>query len=92
MSSLFLLIGVIWFTLLVISAFLVIFIAPIDVVIFNNRTDLYITSILQATIAILIVLMLIVFLNYLKKTLHPKKIAYRIISIFYYYYIINSIN
>ena len=67
MSNLFLLIGVIWVTLLAISAFLVIFIAPIDIVIFNNRTDLYITSIVQATIAIVIVLMLIAFLNYLKK-------------------------
>ena len=74
MSSLFLLIGVIWFTLLVISAFLVIFIAPIDIVIFNDRKDLYITSILQATIAILIVLMLIVFLNYLKKLYIQKKL------------------
>ncbi|HEX7141074.1 MAG TPA: hypothetical protein VF222_01210 [Nitrososphaeraceae archaeon] len=74
MSSLFLLIGVIWITLLVISAFLVIFIAPIDIVIFNNRTDLYITSILQATIAILIVLMLIAFLNFLKKIYIKKKL------------------
>jgi len=74
MSSLFLLIGVIWITLLVISAFLVIFIAPIDIVIFNNRTDLYITSILQATIAIVIVLMLIVFLNFLKKLYIQKKL------------------
>jgi len=74
MSSLFLLIGVIWFTLLAISAFLVIFIAPIDIVIFNNRTDLYITSIVQATIAIVIVLLLIGFLNYLKKLYIQKKL------------------
>ena len=74
MSSLFLLIGVIWCTLLAISAFLVIFIAPIDIVIFNNRLDLYITSILQATIAITIVLILIVFLNYLKKLYIQKKL------------------
>jgi hypothetical protein len=74
MSNLFLLIGVIWFTLLGISAFLVIFIAPIDIVIFNDRKDLYITSILQATIAVLIVLMLIVFLNYLKKLYIQKKL------------------
>ena len=74
MSNLFLLIGVIWCTLLVISAFLVIFIAPIDIVIFNNRLDLYITSILQATIAITIVLILIVFLNYLKKLYIQKKL------------------
>ncbi len=72
--NLFLIIGVIWFTLLAISAFLVIFIAPIDIVIFNDRKDLYITSILQATIAILIVLMLIVFLNYLKKLYIQKKL------------------
>jgi hypothetical protein len=74
MSNLFLLIGVIWCTLLAISAFLVIFIAPIDIVIFNNRLDLYITSILQATIAITIVLMLIVFLNYLKRLYIQKKL------------------
>lgn len=74
MSNLFLLIGVIWCTLLAISAFLVIFIAPIDIVIFNNRIDLYITSILQATIAITIVLILIVFLNYLKKLYIQKKL------------------
>ena len=73
MSNLFLLIGVIWVTLLAISAFLVIFIAPIDIVIFNNRTDLYITSIVQATIAIVIVLLLIGFLNYLKKLYIQKK-------------------
>lgn len=74
MSNLFLLIGVIWCTLLAISAFLVIFIAPIDIVIFNNRSDLYITSILQATIAITIVLMLIAFLNYLKRLYIQKKL------------------
>jgi hypothetical protein len=74
MSSLFLLIGVIWCTLLAISAFLVIFIAPIDIVIFNNRLDLYITSVLQATIAITIVLVLIVFLNYLKRLYIQKKL------------------
>jgi hypothetical protein len=74
MSDLFLLIGVIWCTLLAISAFLVIFIAPIDIVIFNNRSDLYITSILQATIAITIVIILIVFLNYLKKIYIQKKL------------------
>ena len=74
MSNLFLLIGVIWCTLLAISAFLVIFIAPIDIVIFNNRLDLYITSIIQATIAITIVLILIVFLNYLKKLYIQKKL------------------
>ena len=74
MSDLFLLIGVIWCTLLAISAFLVIFIAPIDIVIFNNRLDLYITSLLQATIAITIVIMLIAFLNYLKRLYIQKKL------------------
>jgi hypothetical protein len=74
MSNLFLLIGVIWCTLLAISAFLVIFIAPIDIVIFNNRLDLYITSILQAPIAITIVIMLIAFLNYLKRLYIQKRL------------------
>lgn len=74
MSSLYPLIGIIWCTLLAISAFLVIFIAPIEIVIFNNRLDLYITSIIQATIAVMIVLLLIVFLNYLKKFYIRKKL------------------
>ncbi|MGE0243672.1 MAG: hypothetical protein AB7F53_07540 [Nitrososphaeraceae archaeon] len=74
MSSLYPLIGIIWCTLLAISAFLVIFIAPIEIVIFNNRLDLYITSIVQATIAVMIVLLLIVFLNYLKKFYIRKKL------------------
>ena len=79
MSSLFLLIGVIWFTLLAISAFLVIFIAPIDIVIFNNRTgfvynfnitgnDSYIDSINVDSL-----------FELFKEALHPKKITYRII-------------
>lgn len=74
MSSLYTLIGIIWCTLLAISAFLVIFIAPINIVIFNNRLDLYITSIIQATIAVTIVLILIVFLNYLKRLYIQKKL------------------
>jgi hypothetical protein len=52
---------------------LVIFVAPIEIVIFNTRTDLYITSIVQAVTAIVIVLMLIIVLNYLKRTYLKKK-------------------
>ena len=74
MASLYTLIGIIWCTLLAISAFLVIFIAPINIVIFNNRLDLYITSIIQATVAVTIVLLLIVFLNYLKRLYIQKKL------------------
>jgi hypothetical protein len=74
MASLYTLIGIIWCTLLAISAFLVIFIAPINIVIFNNRLDLYITSIIQATIAVTIVLILIVLLNYLKRLYIQKKL------------------
>ncbi|HET7642768.1 MAG TPA: hypothetical protein VFK40_04615 [Nitrososphaeraceae archaeon] len=74
MASLYTLIGIIWCTLLAISAFLVIFIAPVNIVIFNNRLDLYITSIIQATIAVTIVLILIVLLNYLKRLYIQKKL------------------
>ena len=81
MSSLFLLIGVIWFTLLAISAFLVIFIAPIDIVIFNNRTDSvynfnstgndsYIDSINVDSL-----------FELFKEALYSKKITYRVIII-----------
>ena len=75
MSSPFQLIAIIWTTVLVISAFLVIFIAPIEIVIFNNRTDMYITSFVQASIAVVIVGLLIIFLSYLKKVYVQKKLS-----------------
>ena len=74
MNGLYSLILVIWITLLVISGFLVIFIAPIEIIIFSDRLDLLITSIIQALIAIIIVLMLIAFLSYLKKIYLQKKL------------------
>ena len=73
MSNLFFLIGTIWCIILAISFFLVIFVAPIEIVIFNTRMDLYITSIVQAITAIVIVLILIVILNYLKRKYLRKK-------------------
>ncbi|MDR4511779.1 MAG: hypothetical protein MRJ93_08755 [Nitrososphaeraceae archaeon] len=73
MSNLFLLIGTIWGIILTISFFLVIFVAPIEIVIFNTRMDLYITSIVQAITAIVIVLILIIVLNYLKREYLKKK-------------------
>ena len=74
MNGLYSLILVIWITLLVISGFLVIFIAPIEIIIFSDRLDLLITSVIQALIAIIIVLMLIAFLSYLKKIYLQKKL------------------
>lgn len=73
MSNLFFLIGTIWGIILTISFFLVIFVAPIEIVIFNTRMDLYITSIVQAITAIVIVLILIIVLNYLKRKYLKKK-------------------
>jgi uncharacterized membrane protein len=73
MSNLFLLIATIWGIILTISFFLVIFVAPIEIVIFNTRMDLYITSIVQAITAIVIVLILIIVLNYLKRKYLKKK-------------------
>ncbi|MFB5600432.1 MAG: hypothetical protein ACE5SW_09430 [Nitrososphaeraceae archaeon] len=73
MSNLFLLIGTIWCIILAIAFFLVIFVAPIEIVIFNTRMDLYITSIVQAVTAIVIVLILIIILNYLKRKYLKKK-------------------
>ncbi len=72
--SLFLFIGVIWLVLISVSAFLVIFIAPIEVNIFQNRTDLYVTSIIQAIVAILVVILLIFILSFLKRMYIQKKL------------------
>lgn len=73
-SNLILLIALFWCTILAISFFLVIFVAPMEIIIFNTRTDLYITSIVQALIAILFVLLLIVILNYLKRVYIRRKL------------------
>jgi len=73
-SNLILLIALFWCTILAISFSLVIFVAPMEIIIFNTRTDLYITSIVQALIAILFVLLLIVILNYLKRVYIRRKL------------------
>lgn len=72
--SLFWFIGIMWIIIIAIAAFLVTFVAPINLVIFNNRTDLYLTSIVQGLIAILVVLFLIISLSVLKKRFLQKKL------------------
>ncbi len=72
--SLFWFIGIMWIIIIAIAAFLVTFVAPINLVIFNNRTDLYLTSIVQGLIAILVVLFLIISLSVLKKKFLQKKL------------------
>lgn len=72
--SLFWFIGIMWIIIIAIAAFLVTFVAPINLVIFNNRTDLYLTSIVQGLIAILVVLFLIISLSILKKKFLQKKL------------------
>jgi len=93
-SNLISLIALFWCTILAISFFLVIFVAPMEIIIFNTRTDLYITSIVQALIAILFVLLLIVILNYLKRVYIRRKLKIwenKIISLYQLNYLTYSI-
>lgn len=72
--DLFWFIAIMWIIILAIAAFLVIFVAPINLVVFHNRTDLYLTSIVQGVIAVLVVLLLIITLSILKKKFLQKKL------------------
>ena len=88
MSNLFLIIGVIWFTLLAISAFLVIFIAPIDIVIFNDRKDSVYNFNITGNNSCIDSINVNSLFELFKEALHPKKITYRIIMHFFIIFIL----
>ena len=67
-------ITIMWIMILTVAAFLIIIVVPIDVVLFRDRIDRLITSIIQASIAIGIVLILILTLSMMKKIYMQRKI------------------
>jgi hypothetical protein len=58
-----------------VAAFLIIIVVPIDIVLFRDRIDRLITSIIQASIAIGIVLILILTLSMMKKIYMQRKLS-----------------
>ena len=67
-------ITVMWIMILAIAAFLIIFVAPIDVILFRGSLDRLVTSIIQAFIAITMVIILVLGLNKMKTIYIRKKL------------------
>ena len=67
-------ITVMWVMILAITAFLLNFVAPIDFVLFRNGLDRLIVSLMQASIAIIIVMILVWGLNKMKEVYMQKKL------------------
>jgi hypothetical protein len=67
-------ITVMWIIILAIAAFLIIFVAPIDVILFRGSLDRLATSIIQAFIAITVVIILVLGLNKMKTIYMRKKL------------------
>jgi hypothetical protein len=70
-------ITVMWVMILAITAFLINFVAPIDFVLFRNGLDRLIISLMQASIAIIIIMILVWGLNKMKKIYMQKKLQKR---------------
>jgi hypothetical protein len=67
-------ITVMWTMILAITAFLINFVAPIDFVLFRNGLDRLIISLTQASIAIIIIIILVWGLNKMKEVYMQKKL------------------
>jgi hypothetical protein len=65
---------VMWVMILGITAFLINFVAPIDLILFRNGLDRLIISLMQASIAIIIIIILIWGLNKMKEIYIQKKL------------------
>ena len=65
---------VMWVMILGITAFLINFVAPIDLILFRNGLDRLIISLMQASIAIIIIIVLIWGLNKMKEIYIQKKL------------------
>jgi hypothetical protein len=74
MFGLFALIFIMWSMIMIVSYFLIFIIGPFHITLFNNSTDRLVSSIIKASLAIGLVVVLIVLLGilktrYLRKTL-----------------------
>jgi hypothetical protein len=63
-----------WAMILAVAAFLVVFVAPIEIYLFGGQGERLTISAVQAAIAILIVIVLVLGLNRLKKVYLYKKL------------------
>ena len=63
-----------WVMILAVAAFLVVFVAPIELYFFGGRGEPVATSVLQATIAITVMILLVLGLNRLKRIYLNKKL------------------
>jgi hypothetical protein len=66
-SGLMLFITLMWIIILAAAAFLVMVVAPMEFVLLQNGVNRMVISIIQASISIIVVIMLILFLSRLKK-------------------------
>jgi hypothetical protein len=76
MKGLFIFITLMWAMILGVSAFLIIFVAPIHFSLFGEKVDRLIISIVQASIAIVILVVLVLGFSKLKKTYVEKKLRF----------------
>jgi hypothetical protein len=67
-------ITVMWIMILAVAAFLIVFVAPIDIILFRGSLDRLVTSIIQAFIAITVVIILVLGLNRMKTIYMRKKL------------------
>jgi hypothetical protein len=63
-----------WAMILAVAAFLVIFVAPIEIYLFGGHGERLTISVVQAAIAILVVIVLVLGLNRLKRIYLHKKL------------------
>ena len=66
---------VMWVMILAVAAFLVIFVAPIDVILLDGKASGLTVSTLQATIAITVVAMLVLGLSRMKQVYMKRKLG-----------------
>jgi len=66
---------VMWVMILAVAAFLVIFVAPIDVIMFNGQAGRLTVSVVQAAIAIIVVVVLVFGLSRMKRTYVQRKLG-----------------
>jgi len=66
---------VMWTMILAVAAFLVIFIAPIDMIMFEGQASRLTVSVVQAAIAIIVVVVLVFGLSRMKRIYMQKKLG-----------------
>jgi hypothetical protein len=66
---------VMWVMILAVAAFLVIFVAPIDVIMFNGQAGRLTVSVVQAAIAMIVVVVLVFGLSRMKRIYMQRKLG-----------------